>query len=133
MPFTMRPTGLAPPAYAARATAREAATTATTSSSQFRSSSLARNRLPRSGRSRWRLWGAPLAASEPVLIRSPALAFETRGTLNAERCDQSAAWRSQFARSRHHDYFLRIKRGHRTLLTLNEKRAAGGRHALALG
>ena len=31
----MRPTGLASPAYAARATAKEAATTATTSSSQF--------------------------------------------------------------------------------------------------
>ena len=35
MPLTMRPTGLASPAYAARATAKEAATTATTSSSQF--------------------------------------------------------------------------------------------------
>ena len=33
MPLTMRPTGLASPAYAARATAKEAATTA--SSSQF--------------------------------------------------------------------------------------------------
>ena len=31
----MRATGLASPAYAARATAKEAATTATTSSSQF--------------------------------------------------------------------------------------------------
>jgi hypothetical protein len=35
MPLTMRPTGLASPAYAARATAKEAATTASTSSSQF--------------------------------------------------------------------------------------------------
>ena len=35
MPLTVRPTGLSSPAYATRATANEAATTATTSSSQF--------------------------------------------------------------------------------------------------